>query len=158
MAARVPATESTLQLFTKENVMSQLEKVLYTAKVHTTGGRTGASRSSDGRLEVKLSRPGSTGDGTNPEQLFAAGWSACFESAMEFAARNLKITLPADHAVDAEIDLGPAGGGFSVAARLYVSLPGMEPATAQRLIEATHQVCPYSRATHGNIAVETTLV
>ena len=138
--------------------MNRLEKVLYTARVHTTGGRAGTSSSSDGRLEIKLSRPGSTGDGTNPEQLFAAGWSACFESAMEFAARNLKITLPADHAVDAEIDLGPAGGGFSVAARLYVSLPGMEPETAQRLIEATHQVCPYSRATHGNIAVETTLV
>jgi lipoyl-dependent peroxiredoxin len=142
----------------KENDMNQLEKVLYTAKVHTTGGRAGTSRSSDGRLEIKLSRPGSSGDGTNPEQLFAAGWSACFESAMEFAARNLKIALPADHAVDAEIDLGPAGGGFSVAARLYVSLPGMERATAERLIEATHQVCPYSRATHGNIAIETTLV
>jgi lipoyl-dependent peroxiredoxin len=142
----------------KENDMNQLEKVLYTAKVHTTGGRAGTSRSSDGRLEIKLSRPGSSGDGTNPEQLFAAGWSACFESAMEFAARNLKITLPADHAVDAEIDLGPAGGGFSVAARLYVSLPGMERATGERLIEATHQVCPYSRATHGNIAIETTLV
>ena len=77
---------------------------------------------------------------------------------MEFAARTMKITLPADHAVDAEIDLGPDAGGFSVAARLYVSLPGMERETAQRLIEATHQVCPYSRATHGNIAVETTLV
>jgi len=84
------------------------------------------SRSSDGRLEVRLSRPGSPGTGTNPEQLFAAGWSACFESAMEFAARNMKITLPADHAVDAEIDLGPEGGAFSLAARLYVSLPGME--------------------------------
>jgi osmotically inducible protein OsmC len=138
--------------------MNRPENVLYTAKVHTTGGRAGLSRSSDGHLEVKLTRPGSTGDGTNPEQLFAAGWSACFESAMEFAARNLKIALPADHAVDAEIDLGPSGGGFSVAARLSVSLPGMERATAQRLIEATHQVCPYSRATHGNIAVETTLV
>jgi organic hydroperoxide reductase OsmC/OhrA len=121
----------------KEDVMNRLEKVLYTAKVHTTGGRSGMSRSSDGRLEVTLSRPGGTGAGTNPEQLFAAGWSACFESAMEFAARNMKITL---------------------AARLYVSLPGMERATAQRLIETTHQVCPYSRATHGNIAVETTLV
>jgi osmotically inducible protein OsmC len=142
----------------KEDDMNRLEKVLYTARVHTTGGRAGTSRSSDGRLEVKLSRPGSTGDGTNPEQLFAAGWSACFESAMEFAARNLKIALPANHAVDAEIDLGPDGGGFGVAARLYVSLPGMERATAQRLIEATHQVCPYSRATHGNVAVETTLV
>jgi len=145
-------------LFMKEDVMNRLEKVLYTAKAHTTGGRAGMSRSSDGRLEVRLSRPGSPGTGTNPEQLFAAGWSACFESAMEFAARNMQITLPADHAVDAEIDLGPEGGGFSLAARLYVSLPGMERATAQRLVEATHQVCPYSRATHGNIAVETTLV
>src|SRR6202035_537725 len=89
--------------------------------------------------------------------VFAAGWSACCESAMEFAARNMKITLPADHAVDAEIDLGPEGGAFSLAARLYVSLPGMERATAQRLVEAAHWVCPYSRATHGNIAVETTL-
>jgi lipoyl-dependent peroxiredoxin len=138
--------------------MNRLEKVLYTAKSHTTGGRAGMSRSSDGRLHVKLSRPGSSGTGTNPEQLFAAGWSACFESAMEFAAHNMKITLPADHAVDAEIDLGPEGGAFSLAARLYVSLPGMERETAQRLIEATHQVCPYSRATHGNISVETTLV
>jgi osmotically inducible protein OsmC len=120
-----------------EDVMNRLEKVLYTAKAHSTGGRTGMSRSSDGRLEVKLSRPGSPGTGTNPEQLFAAGWSACFDSAMEFAARNMKISL---------------------AARLYVSLPGMERATAQRLVEAAHQVCPYSRATHGNIAVETTLV
>jgi lipoyl-dependent peroxiredoxin len=138
--------------------MNRLEKVLYTAKVHTTGGRAGVSRSSDGNLEVRLSRPGTPGAGTNPEQLLAAGWSACFESAMEFAARNLKITLPADHAVDAEIDLGPEGGTFSIAARLYVSLPGLERATAERLIEATHQICPYSRATHGNIAVETALV
>src|SRR5580698_6571298 len=82
--------------------MNRLEKVLYTAKAHSTGGRMGVSRSSDGRLEVKLSRPGGPGTGTNPEQLFAAGWSACFDSAMEFAARNMKITLPADHAVDAE--------------------------------------------------------
>ena len=138
--------------------MNRLDKVLYTAKVHTAGGRAGTSRSSDGRLEVSLSRPGSSGTGTNPEQLFAAGWSACFESAMEFVARNMKIALPADHAVDAEIDLGPEGGGFGVSARLSVSLPGMERTTALRLIEATHQVCPYSRATHGNIAVETTLV
>jgi Ohr subfamily peroxiredoxin len=87
----------------KEDVMNRLEKVLYTARAHTTGGHAGISRSSDGRLEVRLSRPGGPGTGTNPEQLFAAGWSACFESAMEFAARNMKITLPADHAVDAEI-------------------------------------------------------
>ena len=138
--------------------MNRLEKVLYTARVHTTGGRAGMSRSSDGHLEVKLSRPGSPGTGTNPEQLFAAGWSACFESAMEFVARTMKITLPADHAVDAEIDLGPEGSAFSLATRLYVSLPGMDRATAERLVEATHQVCPYSRATQGNIAVQTTLV
>jgi len=142
----------------KEDAMNRLEKVLYTAKVHTTGGRAGMSRSSDGRLEVRLSRPGSPGSGTNPEQLFAAGWSACFESAMEFAARTLEIALPADHAVDAEIDLGPEGSAFGLAARLYVSLPGMDRATAQRLVEAAHRVCPYSRATQGNISVETTLV
>jgi lipoyl-dependent peroxiredoxin len=110
----------------KAGDMNRLERVLYTAKAHTTGGRAGMSRSSDGRLEVRLSRPGSPGTGTNPEQLFAAGWSACFDSAMEFAARNMKITLPADHAVDAEIDLGPEGAAFSLAARLFVSLPGME--------------------------------
>src|SRR6201989_656793 len=137
--------------------MNRLEKVLYTAKAHSTGGRAGMSRSSDGRLEVRLSRPGSPGTGTNPEQLFAAGWSACFDSAMEFAARHLKITLSADHALDAQRDLGPVGGAFGLAARLYVSLPGMERATAQRLIEAGHQTCPYSPATHGNIAVESTL-
>src|SRR5882757_10026767 len=142
----------------KEDVMNRLEKVLYTARVHTTGGRSGASRSADGRLEVRLSRPGSPGAGTNPEQLLAAGWSACFQSAMEFAARNMKITLPANHAVDAEIDLGPEGGAFSLAARIYVSLPGMERAAAQRIVDAAHQVCPFSRATDGNIAVETTLV
>src|ERR1700730_16906137 len=103
----------------KHAVRNRLEKVLYTAKVHTTGGRAGMSRSSDGRLEVRLARACRPGTGTNPGQLFAAGFSACFESAMEFAARNMKITLPADHAVDAEIDLGPEGGGFSLAARLY---------------------------------------
>jgi len=158
LAPRSDADDEGRGVNVKEDDMNRLEKVLYTARVHTTGGRAGVSRSSDGRLEVRLSRPGSPGTGTNPEQLLAAGWSACFESAMEFAARNMKITLPADHAVDAEIDLGPEGGAFSLAARLYVSLPGMERATAQRLVEAAHQVCPYSRATHGNIAVETTLV
>src|SRR6476659_1335316 len=128
MAARVRATEPASRerprLFMKENIMNRLEKVLYTAKAHTTGGRAGMSRSSDGRLEVRLSRPGSPGAESNPEQLCAAGWSACFDSAMEFSARDMKITLPADHAVDAEIDLGPEGAAFSLAARLFVSLPG----------------------------------
>lgn len=138
--------------------MNRPEKVIYTARVHTTGGRTGASRSDDGRLDVKLSRPGTTGAGTNPEQLFAAGWSACFESAMELVAHKMKVALPADLAIDAEVDLGPNGDGYDVAVRLNVSLPGIAPDVAQRVLEAAHQVCPYSRATHGNIAVETKLV
>ena len=138
--------------------MNRLEKVIYTAKVHTTGGRVGSSRSDDGKLEVKLTRPGTPGDGTNPEQLFAAGWSACYQSAMELVARRMNVALPADHAVDAKVDLGPNGAGYDVAVRLNVSLPDVAPDLAQRLIEATHEVCPYSRATHGNIAVETKLV
>jgi Ohr subfamily peroxiredoxin len=105
-----------------------------------------------------LSRPGTSGVGTNPEQLFAAGWSACYESAMELVARRMKVALPADVAVDAEVDLGPNGAGYDVAVRLNVCLPGIAPDVAQRLIEATHEVCPYSRATHGNVAVETKLV
>jgi len=138
--------------------MSQLDKVLYTAKTHTIGGREGASRSLDGRLGVKLSRPGAAGNGTNPEQLFAAGWSACLLSAMQVVAGRQKITLPADAAVDAEVDLGPVGDAYEVAVRLDVSLPGVEREVAERLIEATHFVCPYSRATHGNIEVATRLV
>ena len=138
--------------------MSKLDKVLYTAKTHASGGREGAARSSDGRLDVKLSRPGAPGSGTNPEQLFAAGWSACFLSAMDVVAGRMKIALPADRAVDAEVDLGPVGEAYGVAARLTVSLPGLDRDTAERLIEATHAVCPYSRATHGNIDVTTTLV
>ena len=138
--------------------MKRPEKVIYTAKVHTPGGRAGRSRSDDGKLDVMLARPGTSGAGTNPEQLFAAGWSACYESAMELVARRMKVALPPDFAVDAEVDLGPNGAGYDVAVRLNVSLPGIAPDVALRLIEATHEVCPYSRATHGNIAVETKLV
>jgi len=138
--------------------MSKLDRILYTAKVHTTGGRAGASRSSDGHLDVKLSRPGTNGPGTNPEQLFAAGWSACFESAMELAAKQMKLSIPTEMAVDAEVDLGPTEGAYGLAARLNVSLPGMEREAAWKLIEATHKLCPYSRATHGNIDVTTNLV
>jgi Ohr subfamily peroxiredoxin len=133
--------------------MIQLDKVLYTAKTHTSGGRNGASRSLDGRLDVKFSRPGTPGSGTNPEQLFAAGWSACFISSMEVAAGRMKVALPADLAVDAEVDLGPMGNAFAVAARLDVSLPGIERGVAQRLVEAAHNICPYSNATRGNIEV-----
>jgi Ohr subfamily peroxiredoxin len=133
--------------------MSQIENVLYTAKTHTTGGRDGASRSSDGRLEVKLSPPGSNGAGTNPEQLFAAGWSACFIGAMRRAASQLKVTLPTDVAVDAEVDLGTAGEAFFLQARLNISLPGLSREVAQAVADAAHQLCPYSKATRGNIDV-----
>ena len=139
--------------------MTQGEKrVVYTAKVRTTGGRDGASRSSDGRLDVKHSTPGTPGVGTNPEQLFAAGWSACFEGAMGLAARKLKITLPADLAIDAEVDLCVAGDAYSLQARLNVSLPGLEREVAQSLVDTAHQTCPYSKATRGNIDVTINLL
>ncbi len=138
--------------------MNQIEKVLYTAKTHTTGGRDGASRSSDGCLEVKLSSPGTAGAGTNPEQLFAAGWSACFLGAIGVAAGKLKVPLPADRAVDAEVDLGTAEGGYLLRARLNVSLPGLEREVAQTLVDDAHQICPYSKATRGNIDVVINLV
>jgi Ohr subfamily peroxiredoxin len=133
--------------------MIQLEKILYTAKAHTTGGRDGVSRTDDGRLEVKLSSPGTSGTGTNPEQLFAAGWSACFLSAMKLAAGKMKVSLPADTAIDAEIDLGPTRSGYGLAARLSISVPGMDRQTAQAVVDAAHQLCPYSNATRGNINV-----
>jgi Ohr subfamily peroxiredoxin len=138
--------------------MTQLEKVLYTAKTHTTGGRDGASRSDDGRLDVQLSSPGSSRPGTNPEQLFAAGWSACFIGAMGVAAAQLKVSLPADRAVDAEVDLGTTDGGYLLRARLNVSLPGVDRTVAQAIVDAAHQICPYSKATRGNIEVAINLV
>src|SRR5580700_11829872 len=134
--------------------MAQFEKVVYTAKAHTTGGRDGASRTSDGRLDVKLSMPGAPGNGTNPEELFAAGWSACFLSAMKVVALRTKVAVPADAAIDAEVDLGTTHGAFGLAARLNVSLPGMDQETAQSLVEAASHVCPYSLATSGNIEVK----
>jgi|SRR5579871_2065504 len=133
--------------------MTTVDKVLYTAKAHTTGGRDGASRSSDGRLDVKLSTPGAAGSGTNPEQLFAAGWSACFLGALAFVAGQRKISLPADRAIDAEVDLGTNDGGFVIQARLNVSLPGLPRDVAESLVTAAHQQCPYSKATRGNINV-----
>ena len=132
--------------------MTAIEKVLYTAKAHTTGGRDGGeSRTSDGRLEVKLSLPGSPRPGTNPEQLFAVGWSACFLSAIKGVAASKKIKLPSDVAVDAEIDLVKTGGGYLLQARLNVSLPGLDRELAEALLESAHQNCPYSKATRGNI-------
>ena len=138
--------------------MTGSEKVLYTAKTYTTGGRDGASRSDDGRLDVKLSSPGTPGTGTNPEQLLAAGWSACFEGAMGLAARKMKITLPPDLAIDAEVDLNLADGAYFLRARLNVRVPGVERNVAQALVDAAHQTCPYSKATRGNIDVAINLV
>jgi lipoyl-dependent peroxiredoxin len=135
--------------------MTKLEKVLYTAKAHTTGGRDGgASRTDDGRLQVTLSQPGTPGVGTNPEQLFAAGWSACFLSATKLVAGKRKIALPEEVAIDAEVDLGMTHGAFGLAAKLNVSLPGMDQETAQSLVDAVSHVCPYSLATSGNIDVK----
>ena len=138
--------------------VSQIETVFYTGKTHTTGGRDGDSRSSDGRLAVKLSPPGSTGAGTNPEQLFAAGWSACFIGAMGIVANQLKVRLPADAAIDAEVDLGQGSDGFALQARLNVSLPGINRDLAQQIVDGAHQTCPYSKASRGNINVEINLV
>jgi osmotically inducible protein OsmC len=137
--------------------MSKLDKVLYTARAHTTGGREGESKTDDGRLDVKLSSPGTAGTGTNPEQLFAAGYSACFIGAMKAVAGKQKVTLPADLAIDAEVDLGPVGQVYGIAVRLNVSLPGMDREAAQKLVEAAHTVCPYSNATRGNIDVQINL-
>ena len=138
--------------------MTKLDKVLYTAKAHTTGGRDGASRTDDGRLEIQLSPPGTSGTGTNPEQLFAAGYSACFIGAIKAVAARQKVTLPDNLAVDSEVDLGPVGQAYGIAVRMNVSLPGMDRAVAQQVLEAAHQVCPYSNATRNNIAVQINLV
>src|SRR6476646_8570136 len=135
------------------------DKVLYTSKTHTTGGReNGHAKSSDGQLDVKLSPPGSGRPGTNPEQMFASGWSACFEGAMGIAARNNKVTLPPETAIDAEVDLNRDDSGFFLSARLNVSLPGIPRDVAQKIVDEAHQTCPYSKATRGNISVTFNLV
>lgn len=139
-------------------MITLIEKVLYTGKTHTTGGRDGAARSSDGQLDLKLSPPGSNRPGTNPEQLFAAGWSACFIGAMNRAASGLKVKLPADLAVDADVDLGTAGDEFFLQARLNISLPGLDRDIARAVVDGAHQICPYSKLTRGNINVELNLV
>ncbi|MBB5064412.1 organic hydroperoxide resistance protein [Granulicella mallensis] len=139
--------------------MSQLGNVLYTAKDHTTGGRDGGtSQSSDGRLDIKLSIPGTGGTGTNPEQLFAAGWSACFIGAMKIAAHKMEVKFPPDAAIDAEVDLCLNGDAYFLQARLNVNLPGLDRGVAQALTDTAHQTCPYSKATRGNISVVINLV
>jgi Ohr subfamily peroxiredoxin len=133
--------------------------VLYTGKTHTSsGGRDGTSRSDDGRLDIALSSPGSAGNGTNPEQLFAAGWSACFIGAIGLAAKKMKVALPPDLAVDAEVDLCKAGDAYFLQARLNVRMPGLARDTAQALVNAAHETCPYSKATRGNIEVTLNVV
>jgi lipoyl-dependent peroxiredoxin len=138
--------------------MSRIQKVTYTARVHATGGRNGGmARSSDGRLEVNLTLPGSFQSGTNPEQLLAAGWSTSFLSALELVAGKMKATLPREAAVDVELDLGTASNGFFLQARINVHLPGVDYLIAETLIDAAHQTCPYSRAMEGNIDVTLTV-
>ena len=152
---RSPSTR--LTVLEKERTKSP-GKIIYTAKTHTIGGReNGAARSDDGRLDIKLSPPGSPREGTNPEQLFAAGWSACFEGAIGVVAQKRKIAV-SDLAIDAEVNLHVAGAEYSLSARLNVSLPGLDSATARSIVDAAHQLCPYSKATRGNIDVEINLV
>ena len=140
-----------------KNMATKLEKVVYTAHAHTTGGRDGNSRSDDGLLEVKLSPPvamGGAGNGTNPEQLFAAGYSACFMGAMKHVAGMKKISVPADASIDASVDIGPIPQGFGIAVKMLITLPGIDRAVAEDLVATAHQVCPYSNATRGNIEVD----
>lgn len=138
--------------------MAPPDKVQYTGRVHTTGGRDGGvSRSSDGHLDIKLSVPGTPGTGTNPEQLFAAGWSSCFVSSIKIVAGRMKIKLPADLAVDADADLCRNDGGLFLQARINVSLPGIERELAHNLLAEADQICPYSKATRGNIDVAVNL-
>ena len=136
---------------------TKLDKVLYTAHAHTTGGREGQSKTDDGRLSVTLSSPGTSGTGTNPEQLFAAGYSACFLGAMKAVGGMKKITIPEDTSIDASVDLGKIPDAYGIAVRLDVTLPGMDRTAAQDLLDAAHKVCPYSNATRGNIDVTITL-
>ncbi|WP_275590881.1 organic hydroperoxide resistance protein [Pseudomonas sp. DP-17] len=131
-----------------------LTTVIYTAHTHTTGGRDGRGRTTDGELDLALSPPGSGRPGSNPEQLFAIGWSACFIGALRRAGQKLNVRLPADVAVDAKVSLGnTADGGFALAAQLTVHLPGLEAEDKAKLVDEAHQICPYSKATRGNIEV-----
>jgi len=137
--------------------MNKLETVIYTAQATSTGGREGTSKSNDGRLQVTLSTPkalgGNDGPGTNPEQLFAAGYSACFIGALKFVAMQQKINLPADVSITADVGIGPIPQGFGIQAALHVHINGMDTNTANVLVQKAHQVCPYSNATRGNIEV-----
>jgi Ohr subfamily peroxiredoxin len=150
---------NTIQLPEEIKLAPVGKKVVYTAKSHTTGGRDGgSSRTSDGRLDVQLSIPGGPGTGTNPEQLLATGWSACFLSAIKIVGGKMKVRVPPETAIDTEVDLCVSGEDYTIQARLNVSLPGVDRQVAQSLVEAAHQTCPYSKATRGNINVQVNLV
>lgn len=142
--------------------MKKPTEILYKTRATATGGRNGSAESSDKRLSVKLSKPvelGGAGDaGTNPEQLFAAGYSACFMGATQFVAANEKIDLPEDFTISGEVGIGPTDGGFAIDVELFISLPGLDKDKARDLVEKAHQVCPYSNATRNNIDVRLTLV
>ncbi|MYN01282.1 Ohr family peroxiredoxin [Pseudoduganella sp. DS3] len=142
--------------------MAKISTVLYRANATSTGGREGKSVSSDGALDVKLTTPKELGGngafGTNPEQLFAAGYSACFIGAMKFVGGRDKIAVPADVSINATVGIGQIEGGFGIEVELKISLPGLDRATAEKLVNAAHLVCPYSNATRGNIDVTLTIV
>lgn len=139
-----------------------IENVLYRAQANVTGGRDGRATTDDGRLDLRLATPrelgGAGGEGTNPEQLFAAGYSACFIGAMKFVAVRDKLRMPADASVQGSVGIGAIPNGFGIEVDLAISLPGMDRADAQTLIERAHTVCPYSNATRGNIDVRLNLV
>lgn len=141
-------------------MVTKVEKVVYKANATSTGGRDGSTKSSDGLLDVKLSVPkemGGAGGGVNPEQLFAAGYSACFIGAMKFVAGQQKVALPADTSINATVGIGQIPAGFGIEVQLVVSVPGVDRAVAQSIVDKAHQVCPYSNATRGNIDVTITV-
>jgi Ohr subfamily peroxiredoxin len=142
--------------------MASPQQILYTAHATSTGGREGTSKSSDGVLELNLTVPkelgGNGARGTNPEQLFAAGYSACFIGALKFVAGQKKIALPADTSIDADVGIGQIPEGFGIKVAMAVKIPGMERAKAEELVQAAHAVCPYSNATRGNIDVDLKVV
>ncbi|RZL41794.1 MAG: organic hydroperoxide resistance protein [Variovorax sp.] len=137
-----------------------LEKVLYTAEATAIGGREGTGKSSDGALDVKLSAPGSNKPGTNPEQLFAVGYAACFVGALKAVSSKIGIKVPDDVSIDSKVSLGPIKGGaaYGIAVKLAVNLPGLDDAQKKQLVDAAHEVCPYSNATRGNIDVDLSIV
>jgi Ohr subfamily peroxiredoxin len=138
---------------------TSLDKVLYTAKTHAVGGRDGGTgRSDDGRIDVRFSSPGGAGQGTNPEQLFGVGYSACFIGAMKAVSSKVGVQVPAETAIDAEVDLGPTSLGYGISVRLNIKVPGLDRAKAEQLVAEAHKVCPYSNATRNNIDVKINVV